>query len=74
MNLNRVKLGRAATFIKYLACVVSLIFLSKTLEQNHVSDIKFAESSRAAGKWAYEWHLQKVYQYSFFYPIYYSSS
>ena len=28
MTLNRVKLGRAVTFIKYLASVVSLIFLA----------------------------------------------
>ena len=31
MTLNRVKLGRAATFTKYLASIVSLIFLAKTL-------------------------------------------
>ena len=31
MTPNRVKLGRAVTFIKYLASVVSLIFLAKTL-------------------------------------------
>ena len=29
MALNRVKLGRAVTFMKYLASVVSLIFLPK---------------------------------------------
>ena len=31
MTLNCVKLGRAVAFIKYLASVVSLIFLPKTL-------------------------------------------
>ena len=31
MTLNRVKLGRAAIFLKYLASVVSLIFPPKTL-------------------------------------------
>ena len=31
MTLNRVKLGRAVTFMKYLASVVSLIVLEKTL-------------------------------------------
>ena len=31
MILNRVKLGRVVTFMNYLASVVSLIFLSKTL-------------------------------------------
>ena len=31
MALNNVKLGQAVTFIKYLAGVVSLILLPKTL-------------------------------------------
>ena len=31
MTLNRVKLGRAVTFKKYLASIVSLIFLLETL-------------------------------------------
>ena len=31
MTPNRVKLGRAVTLIKYLATLVSLIFLPKTL-------------------------------------------
>ena len=34
MTLNRVKLGRAVTFIKYLASVVSLIFLLEILIWN----------------------------------------
>ena len=34
MSLNRVKLGRAVTFIKYLASVVSLIFLELILIWN----------------------------------------
>ena len=37
MTLNGVKLGRAATFMKYLASVVSLIFLAKTLIWNKVT-------------------------------------
>ena len=41
MTLDRVKLGRAVTFMKYLASVVSLI---------HGSAIKFIESCRAGGK------------------------
>ena len=36
MTLNRVKLGRAVTFMKYLANVVSLIFLPKTLNWNKI--------------------------------------
>ena len=35
MILNRLKLGRAVTFIKYLAGVVSLIFLPETLIWNN---------------------------------------
>ena len=31
MALNRVKLGRAVTFMKHLVSVVSLIFPAKTL-------------------------------------------
>ena len=31
MTPNRLKLGRAVTFMKYLASVVSLIFIVKTL-------------------------------------------
>ena len=37
MSLNRVKLGRAVTFMKYLASVVSLIFLAKTLIWNKIN-------------------------------------
>ena len=36
MTLNRVKLGRAVTFMKYFAGVFSLIFLRKTLIWNKV--------------------------------------
>ena len=37
MTLNCLKLGRAVTFIKYLASVVSLIFLAKTLIWNEIT-------------------------------------
>ena len=37
MTLNRIKLGRAVTFMKYLASVVSLIFLPKTLNWNKIT-------------------------------------
>ena len=37
MNFNCVKLGRAVTFTKYLASVVSLIFLAKTLIWNKIT-------------------------------------
>ena len=37
MSLNRVKVGRAVTFMKYLASVVSLIFLAKTFIRNKIT-------------------------------------
>ena len=37
MALNRVKLGPAVTFMRYLASVVSLIFLPKTLIWNKIA-------------------------------------
>ena len=37
MTLNRVKLWRAVTFMKYRASVVSLIFLPKTLIWNKIT-------------------------------------
>ena len=37
MNLNRFKLGHAVTFMKYLASVVSLIMLPKTLNWNKIT-------------------------------------
>ena len=52
MTPNRVKLGRAVTFMKYLTSVVSLIFLPKTLS-------KFSELCRADEKLACEEYLQE---------------
>ena len=46
MTLNREKLGRAVTFMKYFASVVSLILLPK----NNLNQINFAESCGAGGK------------------------
>ena len=37
MSLNCIKLGRAVTFVKYLASVVSLIFLALTLIWNKIT-------------------------------------
>ena len=37
MTLNCVKLGRAVSFMKYLASVASLIFLAKTLIWNKIT-------------------------------------
>ena len=48
MTLNHVKLGLTVTFMKYLASVVSLIFLTKTLLRNKITlltsnSLNFAE-------------------------------
>ena len=63
MTFNPVQLGRAVTFMKYLASVIFLIFLRKSLvlKKNHISTIKFTESCRAGGKWASVEHLKKIY-------------
>ena len=37
MTLNRVKLGRAVSFMKYLPSVVSLMFLAKALIWNKIA-------------------------------------
>ena len=72
MTYNRVKLGRAGTFMKYIASVVSLIFLSKALTWNKMillasnlrnfAELMENELMKSVSK--------KIYQYSFFYPIY----
>ena len=72
MTLNCVKLGRAVTFTKYRASVVSLIFLTKTLIWNKIAfaasnSLKLAElmvNEPIKKIW------KKIYQYSFFYLIY----
>ena len=50
MTLNRLKLRHAVNFMKYVAIVVSLIFLVKTLIWNKINFLTFAESCRAGGK------------------------
>ena len=37
MSLNRVKLGRAVTFMKYLGSVIALIFLPRNLIWNKIT-------------------------------------
>ena len=64
MTLNCVKLGRAVTFMKHLTSVVSLIYLAETLFW--IKGIKFADSCRAGGKWAYEEYIQRNSQKLFF--------
>ena len=72
MALNRVKLGAAVTFMRYLASVVSLIFLPKTLIWNKIAFLasnllnfaELVENEFLKGI------FKKNYQHSFFYPIY----
>ena len=71
MTLNHVKLGRAVTFMKYLASVVSLTFLPKTLIWNKITflasnSLNFAklvenELMKSISK--------KINQYSFFFQF-----
>ena len=72
MTLNRVKLACAVTFVKDLAGIVSLIFLSKTLIWNKITfpAIKFAVFAELMENELMKGISKKVYQYSFFYPIY----
>ena len=37
MTLNRAKVGRTVTFMKYIASAVSLIYLAKTLIWNKIT-------------------------------------
>ena len=72
MTPNGVKLGSAVTFMKYLAGVVSLIFLPKTLIWNKIT---FPASNSQNFAELVENELmksisEKIYHYSFFYPIY----
>ena len=68
MTLNRVKLGRAVTFMKYLVSVVSLIFLVKTLIWNKFTypasnSLNLAELVENEPMKSI---FQKIYQNSFF--------
>ena len=72
MTFNRVKLGRAVTFMKYLAAVVTLIFLPKTLIWNKImfpasNSLNFAELVENE---LIKNISKKFYQYCFFHPIY----
>ena len=72
MTLNCVKIGRAITFMKYLAREVSLIFLAKTLVWNkftfaasnllNLAELVVSEPMKSI--------YNKNYQYSFSYFIY----
>ena len=73
MTPNRVKLGCAVSFMKYLASVLSLIFLPKTLIWNKITFLVSNSSLNFAELVEYELMKsisKKINQYSFFYPIY----
>ena len=71
VTLNRVKLGRTVTFMKYLASVVSLIFLPNTLVWNKITfwisntlnlaELVVNDVTKC---------ISKLYQHSFFHPIF----
>ena len=72
MTLNRAKLGRAVTFMKYLASVVSLIILAKTLIWNKITlpALNLLNLAELAVNEPMKGIYKKIYQYSFFYLIY----
>ena len=62
------KTWEAVTFVKYLARAFSLIFLTKPLIWNKIT-FRLSNSLNLAELVANE-QSKKIYQYSFFYPIY----
>ena len=72
MTLNRLKLGRAVTFMKYLASVVSLIFLAKTLIWNKISflTLNLMNLAELVENEPMKTIYQKIYQSSFVCLIY----
>ena len=72
MTLNRLKLGHEVTFMKYLASVVSLIFLAKTLIWNKISfpTLNLMNLAELVENEPMKSIYQKIYQNSFFYLIY----
>ena len=72
MTLNRVKLGRAVTFMKYFASVVSLIYLTKILTWNKIT-FPVSNLLNLPGLVENEFMKsisKKFYQYYVFYLIY----
>ena len=72
MALNRVKLGRAVTFMKYFARVVSLIFLAKTVIWNKITfpASNLLDLAELVVNEPLKSIYKKNYQYFFFYSIY----
>ena len=74
MTLNRVKLGHAVTFIKYVASVVSLIFIAKNLIWNKITfpTSNLSNLAEPVKSKPLKGTYKKIYQYSYFYLIYHS--
>ena len=72
MTRNRVKLRRTVTFMKYLASVVSLIFLPKTLIWNKIKSpaSNSLNLTELMVNKLMKSIFKKIYRYSFFYSIY----
>ena len=72
MTYNRLKLGRTVTFMKYLASVVSLIFLAKTLIWNKINfpTLNLMNLAELVENEPMKSIYQKIYQNSFFCLIY----
>ena len=72
MTLNRVKLGRTVTLMKYRANIFSLIFLSKTLNWNKITFL--ASNWRNLTELVVNKLMKSIpkqnYHYSFFHLIY----
>ena len=68
MTLNRLKLGRAVTFMKYLASLVSLISLVKTLIWNKINfpTLNLMNLAELAENEPMKSIYQRIYQNSFF--------
>ena len=73
MTVNRLKLGRAVSCMKYLASVVSLIFLVKTLIWNKINfpTLNLMNIAELVENEPMNSIYQKTYQHSFFCLIYY---
>ena len=72
MTLNRLKLGRAVSFIEYIASVVSLIFLAKTLIWNKINfpTLNLMNLAELVENEPMKSIYQKIYQNYFFCLIY----
>ena len=72
MTLNRLKLRRAVTFMKYLASIVSLIFLEKTLIWNKINfpTLNLINLAELVENEPMKSIYEKNYQNSFFCLIY----